>query len=356
MRRSAVMLIIMVWACSDSTEEQPKGQQDSGTKDQSVADVALDAPAADTSHDGAGGDLSPDLGSPSVWKEVKSTTATLLGIWGDGPSNIFTVGKGGTIMHYDGNAWLPMDSGVEEDLHAVWGMDGVIYAVGDKVILKYDGSQPATDGGTGGSATWEEEYTSSYYVYKFRGVWGSAPDDVWAVGDTDGVAGVRHLEGSWWEEQDPDSSSTLNDIWGPSATEFYVVGENGTILKREGNDWTPMTSGTTSNLQGIFGQAASQIFVTGMDGLVHRFDGQSWSAMNTGSTALFADIWGSSASDLYAVGKVVFPGDEPVMRYNGSKWTPLAPPANFAPEGVWGSSAADVYLVGKGKILHYDGI
>ncbi len=357
MRRGAVILLMLVWACADNTEEQPKEQLDSGTRDQQSMDVALDSSAVDTLPDGAGVDLSPDLGPPSAWKEIKTTTSTLLGIWGDGPSNIYAVGKGGTIIHYDGNDWLPMTSNVEEDLYAVWGVDNVVFAVGDKVILKYDASPSTSDGGTGGSMTWEEEYTSSYYTYNFRGVWGPTADDIWAVGEnSSGEAGVRHSEGSWWEDRDPDSKNMLNDIWGVSATEFYVVGKNGTIFKHDGEDWAPMTSGTTSHLQNIHGVSANQIFATGMDGSVLRFDGSIWSKMNTGSTTLFADIWGSSASDLFAVGKVVFAGDESVMHYNGSAWAPLSAPANFAPEGIWGASSADVYLVGKGKILHYDGI
>jgi hypothetical protein len=46
---------------------------------------------------------------------------TLHGIWGSSASDVFAVGEGGTILHYDGNNRSNMNSGTSLPLNAVWG-------------------------------------------------------------------------------------------------------------------------------------------------------------------------------------------------------------------------------------------
>jgi hypothetical protein len=42
----------------------------------------------------------------SLWTtQVSSTGADLMGIWGTGAKNIYAVGLGGTIIHFDGASW-----------------------------------------------------------------------------------------------------------------------------------------------------------------------------------------------------------------------------------------------------------
>jgi len=46
---------------------------------------------------------------------------SLYGIWGTSPTDVFTVGDGGTILHYNGVEWESMSSGVYHRLLDVWG-------------------------------------------------------------------------------------------------------------------------------------------------------------------------------------------------------------------------------------------
>ena len=47
-----------------------------------------------------------------AWSRMSSGTSVYLnGVWGSSSSDVFAVGKGGTIVHYDGNAWSTMPSG-----------------------------------------------------------------------------------------------------------------------------------------------------------------------------------------------------------------------------------------------------
>ena len=44
----------------------------------------------------------------------------LYGVWGNSASDIFAVGEGGTILHYDGSSWSPMDSSIA---NVIFGLD-----------------------------------------------------------------------------------------------------------------------------------------------------------------------------------------------------------------------------------------
>ena len=63
------------------------------------------------------------------------------GVWAPSPGEAFAVGEAGSILHFDGVSWGPMDSGTTADLYAVSGSgsDDVV-AVGDAgTVLRYDG-------------------------------------------------------------------------------------------------------------------------------------------------------------------------------------------------------------------------
>ncbi|MGP8078886.1 MAG: hypothetical protein ACLPVI_00035 [Dehalococcoidales bacterium] len=58
---------------------------------------------------------------------------------GSSSSDIFVVGSGGIILHYDGNAWSIMTSGTTDILVGVWGSSqSEVFAVGyNGTILHY---------------------------------------------------------------------------------------------------------------------------------------------------------------------------------------------------------------------------
>ena len=62
-------------------------------------------------------------------------------VWGNSSSDVYAVGAGGTILHYDGAGWNPMQSGTSEDLNDVWGSSSSdVYAVGsESTLLHFDG-------------------------------------------------------------------------------------------------------------------------------------------------------------------------------------------------------------------------
>ena len=64
---------------------------------------------------------------------VKETLASLE-FSGNGPGDVFAVGWNGTILHYDGTSWSGMASATSASIEGVWGSSpSDIFAVGKKI-------------------------------------------------------------------------------------------------------------------------------------------------------------------------------------------------------------------------------
>jgi hypothetical protein len=67
---------------------------------------------------------------------TSGTDVSLRGVWGTSWSDVYAVGMGGTILHYDGISWSSMTSGTSEELEGVWGTaSNDVYAVGRYGII-----------------------------------------------------------------------------------------------------------------------------------------------------------------------------------------------------------------------------
>ena len=85
----------------------------------------------------------------SKWeKTVLSISGVIGALWGTSPTNLYAVGSGGMILHYDGSYWTQMNSGTNiRALSDIWGFsDNAIYASGYDassgrgVLLYYNGT------------------------------------------------------------------------------------------------------------------------------------------------------------------------------------------------------------------------
>ncbi|MCA9673104.1 MAG: hypothetical protein KC503_46245 [Myxococcales bacterium] len=178
------------------------------------------------------------------------------------------------------------------------------------------------------------------------GLWGSAPDNVFAVGE---VGAILRWDGRRWTPMTSGTSKALYNVWGRSATDVYAVGRDGTMLHYDGTRWSAMTSGTTQSIYGIHG-TASVLFAVGNKGLVMRHDGQSWTVGQSGNRALY-NVWAASDGEAFAAGDA-----GRIVRYAAGQWQAMTSgtPRNLS--GVWGTSPTNVYVVGTlGTALHYDG-
>ncbi|NJO15313.1 MAG: choice-of-anchor D domain-containing protein [Thioploca sp.] len=227
------------------------------------------------------------------------------------------------------------------DFNAVWGSAANdVFAVGrEGLIFHYDGSQ------------WREMDTgmiNSEVFYHLRDIWGTSSTDVFAVGyDT-----ILHYDGNQWTAMNSGISTiNLEGIWGTSSTDVFAVGHQGIILHYDGNQWTAMDSGTSSMmLLSVWGSSSNDVFAGGNGGILH-YDGQQWTSM-AGVISSVISIEGTSSTDVFAI-----EGIDSIFHYNGQQWTPIQLGGSMsATTDLWVSSSTEVFAVGtKGKILHYDG-
>ena len=259
-------------------------------------------------------------------------------VWGSGPSDVFVVGS--KIHHWDGKAWSAVSAGAS--LEGVWGSSpSHVVAVGaankKAAVLRFDGK------------TWTT--TVPGVCRHLSSVWTASPKEIFAgvsFPDPDCYGAIRH-DGKGWSLDSGVTRATLEDVWGSSATDVYVVGEHvdqfgakGNMLHFDGKTWTRGEAGKYG-LKGIWGVSATQVFVVGPG--VWLYNGKSWSQLlNTKSQN---NIWGSSPSNIFVV------RGGAIRRFDGKTWhTQTGPPSLYS---VWGTSPSDVYAVGGKSIARFDG-
>src|SRR5688572_21814273 len=84
---------------------------------------------------------------------------------------------------------------------------------------------------------------------------------------------------TWCTEDSPVAGALLFDAWAVSPTDVFVVGDNGTILRRQNTVWMQMTSNTTENLRGVWAANGNDAWAVGEAGTVLRWNGATWSAV-----------------------------------------------------------------------------
>ena len=108
------------------------------------------------------------------WTETAIPERDVLfnGVWSAAADDVFAVGQRGldaAAYHFDGTRWERMTVPAVGQLLHVWGSSGTdVYAVGNEIILHFDGS------------AWTEVQTT---VPQLSWVWGSSALDVFAVGE-----------------------------------------------------------------------------------------------------------------------------------------------------------------------------
>ncbi len=158
------------------------------------------------------------------WSTI--TSGGLRGLFAADATHLFAVGKEGLVLQGDGGgSWTPFANvPTHADLNAVWGAaDNDVYAVGNGgTILHYDGASWATEG-----------VPTTHDLYAVTGSGGV----VWAAGD-----GGRIFEnsGSGWDDAqilprlDPGTTDTITGLWA-QGTSLYACTQKGCLFHYTGS-------------------------------------------------------------------------------------------------------------------------
>jgi len=209
------------------------------------------------------------------------------------------------------------------------------------------------------------------------GIWGSASNDVYAVGEeqNNNLSGAWHYDGTQWSEitlSNPNGSSnsdpiTLADVYGFGASDIWIVGYasnppfNSYAFHYDGKYWTKESLNMTI-AQCIGGRSSTDLDVGGMGGKILHFDGAYWSEdsvsyhipVESFMFFSFFSIVKTSSSNLYANALLHNNSTGVDTRYlftNNSKVWQLVD-SSVAPESymlkIWLSPSQQLYGSGLG--------
>ncbi|HJV49642.1 MAG TPA: hypothetical protein VJ549_10240 [Geothrix sp.] len=241
--------------------------------------------------------------------------------------------------------------------NAIWGSGpDDVWAVGEALIGHWNGTQWSWDPvsiNLGGTPTAED----------FWSLWGTGPADIWA-GCTDITGRFWHYDGTHWS-----MDSTYNSVshpfgmWASGSKDFWAVGDppDGWIMHWDGSAWdgSYLASGLgVSYLDAVWGTGTTDLWAAGGAaagpggvGIVCHWDGSAWKKIPTPTATPVLGLWGTGAKDVFAV-----TAGGGILHWDGSTWSPQASGTTSDLWQISGTGPSDVWAVGdQGTVLHYDG-
>jgi hypothetical protein len=198
---------------------------------------------------------------------------------GDAIDDLWVVGVGGSLRHFDGSAWTTSLSKTSAHLRALWVGDGFGWVVGDDgTILAFDGRNWAP--------------VASPVDASIVGVWAASRNEAWAIAiENEGVQAAGHQiyrdehglilrwDGSAWHVAERRDGTPLHVIAGVDAQQVWIGGTD-RLLTWDGAHWVhapgwaPGTAHSSKILH-IDALAPDDVWVA-EERAIHHFDGVTW--------------------------------------------------------------------------------
>jgi hypothetical protein len=249
------------------------------------------------------------------------TTNTLRSVWGTSKTQVYAVGDNGTILNQTGGAWAgTVGSGLPSyPLNGVW-----IGLPGSPAIWTVGGSQAGScadtmDVGHFDGSAWETPESSASAC---------AMGAVWSDGAGVVVLGanVNHIEltsttianHSVYQLDQTTNAYYIHGVWGTASNNVYLVGDNGRIYHLDYNGGFPISAlqstGTTVNLRGVHGSGPNDLWAVGGNQVLHSTGDGNWVVQKNlpNNTSDLYGVYALSAGDVYVVGTTMA-GEKTIM-------------------------------------------
>jgi hypothetical protein len=299
-------------------------------------------------------------------------------VHGTGSDDVWAVGFGNVIMHWDGTSWSDESTGNENDFHAVWAYSpthvvtlsdhGGVYEYSPSGWEEINNSQQGSFSDMYGLSADEIYAVSGYYLmlwdgvewavesthsaYK-RAVWATGTDEVWSSGWPGSGAPryVYYYDGSSWTNSYSVDWIAVVDVCAADANNVFAALDEGTVAYYDGTSWDSTQVNPSLVFYGIWAASATDVFVVGEVGTIYHYDGTDWTDMSVPGADYLESVWGTSANDVVAVGR----GGE-IVRYDGTQWTRETSGTDEVLRDVWGDAPDNYWAVGyRATALRYDG-
>jgi hypothetical protein len=231
--------------------------------------------------------------------------SALISVWGSAEDDVWAVGSdrgaGPLVLHWDGASFSRLDSKASGDLWWVFGFeDGPVFmgGAGGNILRYQDGVfTPTTTPSSEGTVF---------------GLWGSSPEDMWAVGGAEGGADgafVWRLQGDTWLEApgfptELAAHQALWKAWGSSADDIWFVGTAGLALHWDGSSFESTSVGGGESLFTVHCAEGRFVAVGGSAaGLVFENDGRGWKSSQHEALYALVGVSVTGRDRGYAVGR-----------------------------------------------------
>lgn len=292
------------------------------------------------------GDDGPAPGE-ATWQLLgENRPSALLAAWASNVDDVWIVGgregMGGspTVFHYDGTAWTKLDTGrTNLDLWQVFGFaNGDVFLGGSNgTILRYR------------NGTFEQIPTpGSSTVF---GIWGTSPDDVWAVGgqSAGGAFVWRYRGGAGFEVVNgvPAELVSGGAVWkvtGRAADDVWMSASRSTVLHWDGQTLSSESLGPTGDSLFSIGCQSERCTAVGgfTNGVLYENSGTGWSS---NVPAADSPVWRGmtpTGEHQFAVGMF-----GAVIRRTETSWVTEAHKLTQKSfHAVWGTEDGSVFAVG----------
>ncbi|AKU98867.1 Type IV fimbrial biogenesis protein PilY1 [Labilithrix luteola] len=313
----------------------------------------------------------------------------LKAVWGSSKNDVWAVGSGGAVTHYDGSQWSLVPTGVKNTFLTVWGSGpNDVYTLSDSETVLH------TTGYSTSGTTWTSMPTPAAGAYKCPAyaIYGTSASDVRIGARSHNLPNMGSYSGDMFLRKDLDDGGVgwqsvagaafyVRGFWASSPSDYWMIADNSTgatqyerakIMHGVPNPnppdasvdagfvdplvWTPIDSQANVVLDAIWGSSASDVWVVGGAGTVRHktpSDGR-WVPIAVPTTLNLHGVWGSGPNDIWFIGDA-----GTILHYDGTSFRSVSAqfPIGRKPNlyGIWGSSANDVWIVGDAITLHYTG-
>lgn len=269
------------------------------------------------------------------------------------PDDVWITGTdlfgGPFVIHWDGLFFEE-----EVGLPLVWSVERVgsdYFAVGDdgKVFRRTRADSP-----------WRE--ISDGPLVRLHGVWGSAPDDMWVVGDAGTILHhdgreISHFLSTASAPTIPFSPNTpLYDVWGTGRDDAWAVGGQGLVMHWDGRAWVTFRRAAPgfTDLFAVFTAVPGDVWFGGSTPPISRIlNGELMVAEVPGlpPDVAIRDLHGTAPDDIWLVAGGFSQEQGRTLtflsHFDGTAWSPVEPLAIVASEPgwrLWAVAPDDVWL------------
>jgi hypothetical protein len=259
---------------------------------------------------------------------------------GTSDRDVYSVGDGRIVMHYDGATWSEIDitsctgTTVATHLRGVYSFGG-----GKAVAVGFqDPFEPIAIDISGTTCT---RTGLGAGLGEVRDVWAASPTNVVAVGP-----GIFTFDGTTWTRVHPEL--TLWSVWGNAADNVYAAGPSG-LWRFTAGSWSKVTGLASTSFLSVTGTSATDIYVLGDAGIEHWM-GSSWQSISSPAGTPIALV--ATADHLFAGTSTAG-----VLAFDGANWSSLSLPSTLSQTvyGMWAAPSGKLYVNNYFNVLTFSG-